>query len=571
MARRTFRALALASAVAIGAMTVAGCATDAGVAARSSASAGEVVGMRRLTAEQYRRSVADIFGAGVKVQGRFEPEVRREGLLAVGAAGAAISAAGLEQYYAMAASIAEQATAPAQRENLKGCRPAAPAGPDDACAAETLSQYGRLLFRRPLTEAELRSRVKLAHEVAAQNQDYYAGLREGLTSLLAAPDFLFRIERAGKGRTADGAVALDAYSRASRLSYLLWNTTPDEELLRAAETGELLKPAGLQGQVERLTASPRLEDGVRAFFDDMLQLELFDHQSKDPSKFPKYSQQLASEAREQTLRTVVELLVRRNGDYRDIFTSRETFLTRTLAMVYKTPYAAKAEWAPYTFPEGSGRSGVLTQISFLSLFSHPARSSPTKRGVALNEIFLCEVTPAPPGDVDFSQVNGEAGMVKKTVRLRLEAHATDETCASCHSMVDPPGLALERFDTLGEYREFENGEPIDVKAELDGQAFEGATGLGLLLRANPRAPACLARNLLASGIGRPASGPDKPLAQSLAKSFADDGYRVPALMKRLAADPALYTARPGASPATKGPTEPSTRVATFAPRKETGR
>ena len=416
------------------------------------------------------------------------------------------------------------------------------------------------MFRRPLAEQELASRTRLAHAVAEQSKDYYAGVREGLTSLLAAPDFLFRVERAGSGRPIDGATPVDPFARASRLSYLLWNTTPDDELLRAAESGALATPAGLRTQANRLLESPRLENGVRAFFDDMLQLELFDHQSKDPMQFPKYSQVLANEAREQTLKTVVELLVQRNGDYRDIFTSRETFLTRNLAMVYRTPFMSKAEWAPFAFSEDSGRSGVLTQISFLSLFSHPARSSPTKRGVALNEIFLCEVTPAPPGDVDFSEVNGEAGAVHKTVRLRLEAHATDETCASCHSMVDPPGLALERFDSLGEYREFENGERIDVSAELDGRSFEGARGLGLLLHDNPRAPACLARNLIATGIGRPATGPDKAFAQSLAEKFEQDGYRVPALMRRLALEPALYTARPAAArPA--APELPATRVA----------
>ncbi|WP_293344679.1 DUF1592 domain-containing protein [Phenylobacterium sp.] len=567
----SMRALALCGVFAVAPLALAGCASDTSLQANASAAKpGEVVGMRRLTAAQYRQSVADIFGADIKVQGRFEPEVRREGLLAVGAAGAAVSAAGMEQYYAMAASIAEQATAEGRRAKLMPCQPASAKAADDVCATQTLQKYGRLLYRRPLLPNELAARVKLAHAVSTQSGDFYAGLREGFTSLLTAPDFLFRIERAGSGRPVDGAMPVDAYARASRLSYMLWNTTPDDQLLRAAETGDLLTPAGLQAQIDRLTASPRLEEGVEAFFDDMLQLELFDHQSKDPAHFPKYSQVVATQAREQTLRTVVDLLVRRNGDYRDIFTSRDTFMTRGLAMVYKVPYASKADWAPYTFPAGSGRSGLLTQISFLSLFSHPARSSPTKRGVALNEIFLCEVTPAPPGDVDFSQVNGDAATVKKTVRLRLEAHATDETCASCHSMVDPPGLALERFDSLGEYREFENGERIDVKAEMDGQIFEGAAGLGMLLHENPRAPACLVRNLFASGAGRPAVGPDKPTAQALAKTFTEGGYRLPAFLKQLAANPALYTARLAPAPALPGAT---TKVAARSPSslKETGR
>jgi hypothetical protein len=337
-------------------------------------------------------------------------------------------------------------------------------------------------------------------------------------------------------------VPLDGYSRASRLSYLFWNTTPDEELLKAAERGELMTRAGIERQVERLSSSPRMAEGVGAFFDDMLQLELFDTQSKDPQFFPKYSQVLAAEAREQTVRTVVDLLVHKNADYREIFTTRDTFMTRTLAMVYKTPYTSRADWARYTFDPASGRSGVLTQISFLSLFSHPATSSPTKRGVALNEIFLCEVTPAPPGNVDFSAVNGSGGDRKKTVRLRLEAHATDETCASCHSMVDPPGLALERFDSLGEYRDREGGELIDVRTELDGVKFEGATGLGQLLRDNPRAPACLVRNLYATGVGRAVRSDERPLLAQLTKSFAEGGYKVPAFMKTLALSDTLHTA-----------------------------
>lgn len=524
---------------------LAGCATDAPAAsAAARAPEGQIVAMRRLTGVQYRQIIADVFGPEVKVQGRFEPEARREGLIAVGSGSASISAAGMEQYFAMAGRIADQAMAPERRAAIATCEPASLQGPDDACAAAFFRDYGRRLFRRPLSDAEVAKRVSLANRVAAERQDYYAGLREGVVSLLTAPDFLFRIERSDPARSKGKELVLDPYARASRLSFLFWNTGPDEELLKAADSGALMTPEGLKTQVDRLSASPRAADGVRAFFDDMLQLELFEHQSKDPAKFPKYSQLLAVAAREQTLKTVLELVLTRNGDYRDIFTSRDTFMTRQLAMVYKVPYTSRAEWAPYTFDETEGRSGVLTQISFLSLFSHPARSSPTKRGVALNEVFLCEVTPSPPGNVDFSLVNESEGSPLKTVRLRLEAHANDETCASCHTMVDPPGLALERFDSLGEYRERENGEKIDVSAEMDGVKFEGAPGLGMLLRDNPRVPACLVRNLYQTAIGRPTEQAEKPLLQSLTKTFADGGYRVPAFMKTLAMSEALYRAAP---------------------------
>jgi hypothetical protein len=203
------------------------------------------------------------------------------------------------------------------------------------------------------------------------------------------------------------------------------------------------------------------------------------------------------------------------------------------------PFLSKDKWAPYRFEDQSGRAGVVTQISFLSLFSHPAVSSPTKRGVALNEIFLCQPTPPPPNNVDFSAVN-EGPNRAKTVRLRLEAHVTNPTCAGCHSLVDPTGVALERFDTLGQYREYAEGQLIDVHSQIGGKPFDGAVGLGKVLHDDPRVGRCLAKNLYATGVGRPAS--DRRKVDALSASFAAGGYRVPAFLKALAVDEDLYAA-----------------------------
>jgi hypothetical protein len=412
---------------------------------------------------------------------------------------------------------------------------------DNACAQNFLSHYGRLLYRRPLSSAELKSSVALADRVAAETKDFYAGLDEALGAMLTSPYFLFRVEKAA-GPAAGGTVMVDDYTKAARLSFLLWNAPPDDALLTAAQKGELSTKAGLQRQADRLTSSPRLEGGVSAFFDDMLQMDRFATQTKDSQRFPKYTQVLADDARQQTLKTLVDLLVTRNGDYRDIFTTRDTFMTRTLALVYKVPYLSKERWAPYQFSEDSGRAGVLTQVSFLSLFSHPAESSPTKRGVALNEIFLCQTTPPPPNNVDFTAVNPDGPNKAKTVRLRLEAHVNNPVCAGCHSLVDPPGLALERFDTLGQSREYEEGQLIDVHAQIGGKPFDGAVGLGKVLHDNPRTASCLAKNLYATGTGRAVPAGDRKKVDELAQSFAAGGYRLPAFLKALAAGDDLYLA-----------------------------
>jgi hypothetical protein len=557
--RRLSRALLAAAALGVAALS-GGQASAQATKAKPAAEAGGIVGMRRLTEGEYRRSISDIFGGAIKVQGRFEPEVRRDGLIAIGSGQASITSSGMEQYYAIASGISAQVLKPSARKTYVTCTPASAQKPDDACATKFFAQYGRLLYRRPLADKELKALASTARQATIQSKDFYVGLEETLTSMLASPHFLFRVERAS-GTADNGLAALDNYSRASRLSFLFWDAPPDDELLLAAQKGDLSTPTGLGKQVDRLAASPRLTDGISAFFDDMLQFDLFRTQTKDATRFPKYSQVVAEEAKQQTLRTIVTLLVDKKGDYRDIFTTRDTFMTRTLAMIYKVPYMSNAAWAPYSFPAQSDRAGVLTQVSFLSLFAHPAQSSPTKRGLALNEIFFCQTVPPPPNDVDFSAVNGAGPDRKKTARLRLEQHRTNPSCASCHVIMDPLGLTLEKYDALGQYREIEDGEPIDVASEYARTKFDGASGLGKVMHDEPAVPACVVRNLYSTGTGRAPTGPDFKTVQDLTRTFVEGGYRVPAFLKAMATSDAFFTApatpKPAAMPSATKPASPA--------------
>ncbi|MBV9551071.1 MAG: DUF1592 domain-containing protein [Alphaproteobacteria bacterium] len=507
-----------------------------------------LAGMRRLTETEYRNSIADIFGAGIEVQGRFEPDRRIGGLLSASSAILSISPAGFEAYAKMADSIAAQVVDAKHRGSLVACKPADPKAADDVCAAQVFAQYGMMLFRRPLTAEESAARIKLAHDTALKTGDFYAGLRYGMASLMAAPDFLFRTEYAvldsdGKSWT------LDAYSRASRLSYLLWDSTPDAALLQAAANGDLARPQGVAQQTERLMASPRLAAGMRAFYADFLELDT--QVVKDPSFYPKYSDAVAASAREETLHTMVDLTLTRGEDLRDLLTTRKTYLNRALAAVYGVPYNFDSEWVPYEFSTDSGRSGILTQVTFLSLFSHPNRSSPTKRGVALLDIFMCQPTPQPPANVDFSIVNDINNPSLKTVRQRLLAHATNPTCAACHTRSDPIGLALENFDSIGQYRTAENGDPIDASATLQGKSFRGAIGLGQVLHDNPNFPTCFARKMFAYGTGANANLVTPPVYRSFVTAFEGSGYRVPALLKALTASPQFFSVPAPPAPVAK--------------------
>ncbi|CAN5195965.1 hypothetical protein BH11PSE2_BH11PSE2_09420 [soil metagenome] len=496
-----------------------------------------IIAARRITEPQYRNAIADIFGSDIKVDGRFEPETRKDGLIAIGSAAASISSSGFEQYFAIARQVADQTLDPRRRDQTAGCKPARPDTADPACTTAVVRRYGALLFRRPISDAQVAARVKLAAEGAERSGDYYAGLRLALVSLLTAPDFLFRIERAEVDPTHPDNLRLDAYSKASRLSYLFWDAGPDAGLMRAAASGAIHSDQGLSAEITRLAASPRLESGVRAFFTDMLQFERFESLTKDAATYPKFGLKVAEDAREQTLKTIVDQLITRGGDYRDLYTSRQTFISRPLAAVYNVPYTTTDPWMAYGFSEESGQSGLLTQVTFMSLFSHPGRSSPTIRGVRLHEIFMCEPTPDPPPDVDFSKVrDNTAG----TVRGRLTQHMNNPGCASCHRISDPIGLALEEFDGIGQRRFIENGQKIDVSAEIDGVKFSGAQGLGRFLHDSPKLPSCLVRDLYAYGVGRAWDDDDEDYLTAELKHFAASGYRMPALMSRLATTPQFF-------------------------------
>lgn len=514
-----------------------------------------IVAARRLTESQYRSAIKDVFGADVVVNVRFEPEVRSDSLLAIGADAASISANGFESYFAAARSISRQALAEQNRSRVVTCALASvPADMrTDRCLKQIVTDLGTRLFRRPIDAQALATRITLAADVAEQTGKVDSGLEATMASLLTAPDFLFRVERAETVPGAADTWTLDPYSRAARISFLLWDAPPDKELLAAAKSRDLMTEAGLKAQVDRLLASPRVEQGVRAFFTDYLQLDRFDGLTKDVAQYPKFSPAVAAAAREQTLRVVLAQVMREGGDFREIFTTRDTFIERSLGAIYRVPYAAKTtdEWVPYTFDEASGHSGILTQVAFNSLFSHPARSSPTKRGVAVNEIFRCVIVPQPPADVDLSTLSSAAN-TGKTVRDRLIFHRSEPMCSGCHMLTDPAGLALEHFDGIGQHRLTENGAVIDVSSDFFGSHIVGARGLGHFLRDDPSVPACLVNRLRSFDTGRAPASEDQAAVDAMVQAFIADGFNVVRAMARIAASPASFTVPASHTSSTEG-------------------
>lgn len=513
------------------------------------ATSGAAANIRRLSEVQYKTIIADIFGPTIEIKGRFEPEVRESGLLEVGNGKVSITATGLEQYDAIARGVASQVMDEKHRATFITCQPAERTKPDDACAAEFLSKVGKLLYRRPMTEPELMEKVRVARAAAESLKNFHEGVATSLATMLVAPEFLFRQETIEPVPGKPGEYRLDGYSKASRLSFLLWNAAPDARLLAAAERGDLNTDEGLKREVDRLLASPRLEHGVRAFFTDMLEFDLFDTLTKDSMIYPKYTVEVSRAAQEQTLRTLVDLLVARDGDYREIFTTRKTFLTPLLGAIYKVPIAnsdtvalgAPDEWIPFEYPEGDPRGvGILSHITFVSAHSHPGRSSPTLRGMAIREVLMCQRVPAPPGNVNFTVVQDTSNTAYPTARQRLNAHATEPMCTGCHKIIDPMGFALETFDSDGGFRTTENGAPIDGSGQLGSVKFTDAIGLGRALHGDPATTSCLVNRLYAYAAGRAVISNETKFVNYLKDGFAADNYRLPQLLRRIATSEALY-------------------------------
>jgi len=502
----------------------------------------------RITPDQYERTIHDIFGQSIRLDANaVETGFRDQGLLAVGARKLAMTSAGLEQFESLAQQVALQVVDPRRSATLVHCQPKALDARDEACASQFIKRVGLLLFRRPVTDKEHTDLLATANAAADKLKSFNHGVAAALVQMLVNPEFLFRIERSEEDPKTPGIARLDAYSIASRLSFFLWDSTPDSELLEAARTGKLQTQKGLNEQVDRMLNSPRAEYGLRAYFSDMLGFDGFATLAKDTTIFPKFTKNVEDDAREQTLRTLVDQLLERGNDYRELFTTRETFLTPALAALYGVPLPRSQElggatpWVPYTFPENDKHVGILTHASFLALHSHPGKSSPTLRGKALRENILCQRVPPPPGNVDFTLLEDSNDPNLKTVRQRLTAHSTSPACAGCHKITDPIGLALETFDSIGEVRSVENGMPIDVTGNLSGKDFDGIVQLASLIREEPGITSCLINRVFSYGTARGPNAAERKWLGEMQTNLRKTGVKWREVVRGIAANPDFYT------------------------------
>lgn len=502
----------------------------------------QTAALRRLTQSQYANTVHDLFGDAVVVPRALEPDTSREGSRAVGASEASLSPRGAEQYQDAAYAIAEQVLRDAARRAANvSCTPT---GPDDAaCAATAVRALGRRAWRRPLTDDEVNALVAVAMRAATTLTDFHRGLEYALATMLQAPDFLYRVELGADAMTGERRFA--GYELASRLSYFLWDGPPDDALLDAARDGALDTDAGIAREVDRMLAAPKARRGLRAFVTDWLQLASLDGLSKDATVFPSFSADLGASAREEVLRNAEAFTFDAEGDFRDFFTTRETFVNRRLAALYGVQFpqrdAPVTEFARVTLPTAVPRRGFLGSVAFLALEAHPVSTSPTLRGRFVRQQLLCYSIPAPP--VNVNTAIPEPSPSLRTLRQRLERHMSERSCRSCHISLDPIGLSFERFDGIGRFRLDDNGAALDLSGALDGRTYSDEMQLYAALHDHPLLPECVVQRLYRHAWASVETGDQRAEIVRLRTSFAASGYRLRTLLRDIATGPAFRRAR----------------------------
>ena len=489
--------------------------------------------IRRLTKVEYGNTLHDLLGVDPKVADDLPDEVFGEGYLNT------LSPLQSEQYLAIANDVLDRvlpangARPTKMQKQLFGKTPGR--GADERAAARKIAHsLARDTYRRPPSEGELDVLLRV-FDLARENKlAYQDSLRLMLKAVLVSPQFLF-ITPAMEVASGRSIVPLDNHQLASRLSYLLWATMPDDELSALADGGKLHEPAVLKAQVKRLLEDPRSRTLFDGFGAQWLGLGSLESKTFDPAKFPQMTGAMRAAMYEEA-RLFFESIVRENRSVVSLVDSDHTFLNGTLAALYGLDkQVTGSRWRKVKLIDAN-RGGILGMPGILAVTSFPDRTSPVKRGVWVLEQVLGELVPPPPPNIPTLEKQDKQTVENLTLRQRTELHVKDPTCANCHKVLDPIGFGLENFDAIGRWRDRDDaGGAIDAAGELPGgKHFTSPKELKAIIAARK---SDLARNvtekLLAYALCRQLEGYDEIVVDQLMQTIAKDGFRMQTLITEI--------------------------------------
>ncbi len=497
---------------------------------------GHIGVMRRLTHSQYNNTVRDLLGDQTRPAIHFPPEDFIRGFKNQ-AEGQSVPPLLAESYGAAAEKLARNTFRGGDRNDIVPCTPRS--ADDPGCRTKFLRDFGRKAFRRPLADEEIAQYGTLFQKEAAGSDDFLGGAQIVVEAMLQSPHFLFRMERGPEGPTY-------SYEVASRLSYFLWDTMPDDKLFDLAEAGKLATSEQVDAKTREMLQDPRARKSMEEFLGQWLRFDRVLNTIRDRRQYRDFNPELAAAMTEETKRLFGDL-VWNDGNFMDFLTADYGFISTDLASIYKLP-EPESEFARVAFPDDSGRGGIFGQAMFLTVTSKPSDTSPTERGLYVREHFLCqEVPPPPPGlNASLPPVTDDKPM---TNRERLSIHLNSETCASCHRLIDPIGFGFENYDAIGRFRdkhyltiyptrdekmkgikkeETKYELPIDATASVTGIAdseFSTPKGLGEVLADEPSCQKCIVRQVFRYALGREETPDDRATIEKLYADFRGSQFR----------------------------------------------
>ena len=486
--------------------------------------------VRRLTHSQYDNTVGDLLGDESQPANSFpkedfvrgfknQPEVQ------------GISPLQAEAYAKAAERLAASAFRGGDHQNLIPCEPAS--ANDIHCAQTFIRSFGLKAFRRPLTDNEVEVYSRLFQQEVAREADFLNGARIVVEAMLQSPYFLFQIRSPNRDQA-------EQFEVASRLSYFLWNTMPDDEMLEAASRGELSDPEQLEARVRKMLEDPRAKASFEQFLSQWMRFDRVLTATRDRRRFRDFNFDVANSMVEETKR-LFNYLVWEDHNFMEFFTANYTFLSSDLASIYEMD-APSTEFERVMYPMDSGRGGVLGHGSFLVATSKPAESSPTERGLFIRNHFLGhEVPPPPPGvNTSLPDIVEDKPM---TNRQRLQIHLNSEACSTCHLLIDPIGLGFEQYNAVGAFQEkmllrFRGGrygrdttKSVELKVDTSGHiqgiadsAFSTPKELGKILAENEACHKCIVKQLFRYAFGREETENDQPTIDKMLARFQESEF-----------------------------------------------
>jgi len=429
------------------------------------------------------------------------------------------------------------------RQKVFICHPAT-AAEESPCARKILTSLVRRAYRRPATETDLKPLMAL-YDFGRQDKEsgsFDNGIEMALRGMLVTPDFLFRIEHDPAASAPSSVHRINDFELASRLSFFLWSSIPDEELLKLAEAGKLKDPKVLQQQTARMLDDPKSKAFIDNFSGQYLFIRNMETQKPDPDAFPEFDNALRHDFEEETT-LFFNAMVRENRPVTQLLDGKFTFLNERLADFYGVPgiHGSQFRRVEITDPR---RGGILGQGSLLTVTSYPNRTSVVQRGKWVLENLLGTPPPPPPPNVPSLDPHGKEGNL--SMRQAMEAHRANPVCASCHSRMDPIGFALENYDGVGAWRDKDNGAVIDASGKLpDGAAFDGPNGLKSLLLTQHRDDfiSTFTQKLLTYALGRGVEASDLPAVRTIMRDAAKENDTIPALIDAIVRSPQFQMRR----------------------------